>query len=59
MEALIWQNEVNKIRMITTPAGRQDQPVTNRFQGFTAMQHSSVVDENYLAIGANIEGRYV
>ena len=27
----------------------------NRFQGFTATQHSSIVDENYITVGAGVD----
>ena len=50
-ERMIKEAEASRARILTTP-GKYNQV---RFNGVTAMQHSSAVDKNYLVIGEHIK----
>ena len=50
-EDKIRQAEASKICMLTTPGKDRFNVFESRFNGGTAMQHSSLVDENYVIVG--------
>ena len=54
---VIRRAEAGKIRMLPTPGNYQNpiQGEFGRFNGGTANQHSSVVDENYIVVGSHID----
>ena len=52
-DAQIREAEAAKIRMMGTPG--TSNLMHDQFNGFTAKQHSSVVDENYMMIGSHID----
>ena len=55
-EDMIWQVETSKARILATPGNYSaNYSPFNRYNGGTAMQHSSLVDENYLVIGGNVD----
>ena len=57
-EDQIRQVEASKIRMLSTPGMRQSSDfIENRFNGATAMQHSSMVDECYISMGGYLDQR--
>ena len=52
-DAVIRQEESAKARILATPGKSPDH--FDRFLGNSAIQHSSMVDENYLTIGGNLD----
>ena len=54
-ERYIRNCESKKIRMYSTPGNFNSQIVLPNLEGVSAIQHSTVVDENYMVIGAHLE----
>ena len=56
-DEIIREAEASKARILATPGKCYHRPtvLNDHFNGGSATQHSSLVDENYLVIGGNIE----
>ena len=55
-DEIIREAEASKARILATPGNcHRRLSLLNRYNGNSTMQHSSLVDENYMSIGGNID----